>query len=412
MARAPHLALLAAILLAMAGCSGPAPKSNAADGVPDPSNPNDPDNPLPDAPVYAGGFVSPTGGYIEGDSVSFYCDLPANSTVKVDLNRSLSGGAHSHDMWGGEQSKVIFDAEVRRFVSGNWFETPGAIVFPGAGRAEFRLDWDAVGPLDYRQLGVDLPILKRSSGDVHVDYLLNFTSPGQVHSLNFSFENNDRPHAERTSWRFKMQPYNGASDAVPEQARTVGNIVQGTVASAAGLQAAHMTWTLYRTYDCLPVDPPHYDMWENKSEKLIVQTTTTHAWRQTPGVSSGYLYGFPQAINNTVPPGTGTVIVDIRWTADEPWPAKLGLEYIGADSKKEATTTVWKVPPPATDEGNYRRYVLTVHPLEADSPYANKTAWDFRLYFDAFVHDAVDDVGQFTGTVDWVITAYREGSVV
>lgn len=389
------------VMLMLAGCAGKdASKPDADEAA---------DQDLPEDPFVNPGFVSKTGGFVEGESVSFYCDEAANSTVNIDQNRTFSGSFHSHDMWQGEDAKVIFDAHVDRFVSGNWFETPGAVVFPGAGRAEFMLDWDPVDGNDWRQLGVDLPALKINTTDVYVDHVLNFTKPREVHTIDFSFKQDDRPHAERTTWNFKMTPYNAATLLVPEAARTVAGIPIGLASSTAGLQQATLVWTIFRTYDCLPVDPPHYELWNGTTEKLIVDATTTHAYTSTPGTTQGFLYSFPEDIINTVPPGTGTVVVDMTWHAQEPWPMKLGLEYLGADGDAGSTSAVWKAPPPNTDEATHRVYILDVHPLEADSPYANKTAWDFRIYFDALGHDAVDDVGRFTGTVDWVITAYRVG---
>lgn len=405
-------AIAVSLACILAGCAGNKRGQGTdtdGDGVPDADDPTPDGGTLPDGLTYTPGYVGPDGGYIEGDQVSFFCQSFANSTVAIDQNRTLTGNSHSHDMWSGDDSKVIFEGEVTQFASGgNYFAVPGAVVYPGAGRADFRLDWDGVLPGEGRQLGVDIPGLKRPSGDVNVDYLLNFTQSGQVHTLEFNFTANDRPHAEKTNWRFKMNPY-------------VDGVGSATAANAAffntGRLDAMLTWTIHRTYDCLPVDPPHYDFWNGTTERLVFAATTTHDYRNA-GAMTGRWYGWINGgpgipDNGTVPPGTAAVLVEMTWRPDEGTTVPpLGLEYVGADQEAASTTTVWNRPPVTSESASTRKYLLDVHPLQTDSPYAQKSRWDFRWYLDyPGENDPVDHpgYGRYKGSVDWKVTAYRDG---
>lgn len=413
-------AIAVSLACILAGCAGNKRGQGTdtdGDGVPDADDPTPDGGTLPDGLTYTPGYVGPDGGYIEGDQVSFFCQSFANSTVAIDQNRTLTGNSHSHDMWSGDDSKVIFEGLVDKFAGGNWFATPGAVVFPGAGRAEFRLDWEPLFDGDWRQLGVNVPLLQRTSGDVYVDYLLNFTEAGQVHAIEFNFTANDRPHAEQTSWAFKMNPHNPATEAIPPAQRTLANIGVGAASSALGLQEATLTWTIYRTYDCLPVDPPHYDLWNGTTSKLVMETTSgPHDYTNSGAASSGRWYGFQNGgggipDNGTVPPGSATLIVEMTWHSSDVDTLPLGLEYVGADRRASSTTTVWNRPPLEGQEGTTRTYRIAVHPLETDSPYAERSAWDFRWYIDG-PGDEVQEgpgPGHFKGTVDWKVTAYRDG---
>lgn len=406
-------AIVVALACVLAGCSskkGSEPKDTDGDGVPDVDDSTPDGGALPDGLTYNPGYVGPDGGYIEGDQVSFFCQSFANSTVAIDQNRTLSGSAHSHDMWSGDDSKIIFEGEVRTFQNGgNWFALPGAVVHPGAGRADFRLDWDVTFPGEGRQLGVDVPGIKlRPAADVNVDYLLNFTEPGQVQTIEFNFTANDKPHAEKTLWRFKMNPY----------VQDVGN---AGAANAAFFQTGelnvNLVWTIHRVYDCLPVDPPHYDFWNGTTQRLVFEATSgPHDYLNNGATTTGRWYGWRNGGtgvpgNGTIPPGTANIVVVMTWRSSDPNTLPLALEYVGADRNATQTTTTWIRPPLASESGTTRTYSLDVHPLETDSPYATKSLWDFRWYIDHPGDDPQEGpgVGRFKGEVDWKVTAYRDG---
>lgn len=399
---------LLVISVVLAGCTAGDPPPPEA-----PAETDDATVEVPEEPT----FLTETGDLVSGADAAYICKEILPSNVAVDPNQTaFAGQAHTHDQWGGQKSRVIFDERIEQFTSGGgWFATPGAVVLAGAGRAEFTLDWDQLAPDDGRQLGVDLPNFTRSSGDRYVDYLLNFTEPGQTHAIEFTAAQNDPAHAERTRWRFKMNAYNALTQTSSEQdppVNVVTGIVANTVVSTFDLQAARVTWTVFRTYDCLPVDPPHYEYWDDATEKLVHEGTTEHAWTSVAGIyNSGAFFGLRSkgGLDGTIPPGTGTVRVTIAWSNEEMVPVKFGIEYVTADQVAGSTTTTWKVPEPTVDEATRRVYVLPVHPSEPDGPYANESAWDFRLYFDEPVPGTVEGTGRFTGTVDWKVEAFRSG---
>lgn len=355
---------------------------------------------------YDPGFLDDEGGFVTDADAGYKCREAAGTMVAVDANQSFKGAAHVHDQWGGQDEKVIFDADVEEFVSGNWFETPEAVVIPGAGRAEFRLDWDQIVDGDGRRLGVDLPNLDLNASEPHVDHVLDFEKPGDTHTIDFTYEQNDPAHATKTLWSFKMAPHNPATQAA--EGDTLLMIAARTLSDAADMQKAHLTWTLFRTYDCLPVDPPHYEFWEDRDSMVLFEATTEHEYTATPTSSVGYWRGFGTLPDNaTIPPGTGTVRVTMTWQNDEPVPVPLGLEYVTAAEDAGSTTTTWKRPVPTEESADSRTYDLAIHPSETDSPYANKSDWDFRFYFDGLGHEEVDDIGRFIGTIDWKVEALR-----
>lgn len=402
------------VVALLSGCS------NAADRPVDEA----PQEDLPQDPAYEPQYKSRTGGFVNGTEAAYYCDTIANSTVQVDVNKTLDGGAHSHDMWKGQDSMVIFEAEIEDFVTtvqtgetitaATWFVTPGAVVHPGAGRATFKLEWDT-DAIDHRELGVLLPITQRESVDRFSDYVLKFTESGQEHSIDFSFEDNDPPHSEKTFWRFKLHHGNAATDAGGRDA--LKDLAYQT--AFVGLREAKFTWTIHRTYDCLPVDPPHYDFWDGRNEALVFETATEHDTTATPLTSQGRFPGFQFGCygrggcglpdDGTIPPGTGTLRVEMTWDNQEAVPATLGLEWVGADQNFSLSHAVWQRPEPVVDEAGHRVWEIDVHPLQADSPYAQHSRWDFRWYFDRLGVDDIDDIGRFRGTVEWKVEAFKAG---
>jgi hypothetical protein len=414
------LACLAVAALLLAGCSGKKGGKETdtdGDGVPDVEDATPDGGTLPDGLTYTPGYVGPDGGYVEGDQVSFFCQSFANSTVAIDQNRTFSGNAHSHDMWSGEDSKVIFEGDVATFDQGSWFVMPGAVVFPGAGRTELMLDFEPTYPGEGRQLGVDYI---KGEGHGGPDIWLNFTEPGQVHAFDFNFTVNDRPHAEKSGWGFRMLSYNANAQGIAGPNDPAGQqTVEREANNALGDLPAFVKWTIFRVYDCLPVDPPHYDYWQGLTERLVFEERMTHDYQHTGGVGAtqgpfrGFqgtgLRGLPD--NGTIPPGTATVVVQMTWDGDEASVTPLGLEYVAADQDAVSTSAVWIRPPVSSASGSTREWVISVHPLETDSPYAEKSRWDFRWFLDYPVDDdpSGQGTGRFKGTVDWKVTAYRDG---
>lgn len=160
------------------------------------------------------------------------------------------------------------------------------------------------------------------------------------------------------------------------------------------------------------MDPPHYDFWNGTTERKVIDTTTTHDYREIPLSPAGKWYGFQRnkgPFLDIVPPGTGVVVLDVTWHAQDPAPTKLGFQYSTAATKPDRLTTEWHYPVPTVDEASHRKYVFDVHPLDADSPYANQTGWDFTFFIESFGMAPTNPYGKFTGSIDWKVTAYRSG---
>jgi hypothetical protein len=386
------------VLVALAGCSdrdgGPAVQE--ADPAADEVAPGD----LPPALQYEPGFVDAGGSFVPQAAAVEACTSIGDSTVTVDPTAAFLGDPHDHDLWEGASEKVIFEGDIAPG-PGSWFATPGALVLAGAGRADFKLEWDQVpGGADWRRLGIDLPF-----GNHLVDHVLDFTTSGQVHTIEFTHEMTDPPHAGATRWGLRLPPATPADDSIPDEhkqrAESVLAYTQGDARPATTL-----TWTIHRTHDCLPLDPPHYDLWGNATETVVL--AETHACSWTQAAEGGTVQCSPSegAYAGLVPPLATTVVVDLQWDATEP-PVQFGIEYAGADQKTGTTSVAWSRPQPTVDEPGHREYRIDVAEQEADSFYANATAWRFQPFLDGLGHDAVDHTGKYEGTLQWRVVALR-----
>ncbi|MBI2077015.1 MAG: hypothetical protein HYT80_01405 [Euryarchaeota archaeon] len=331
----------------------------------------------------------PKGEVLEGSQGAVECQRP-QSGVKVAENRIYSGNAHAHDEWGGATEKVIFDGDVTRFAGGGWFEMPGAVVIPGSGRMKFKIGWSQLPAADARTLQYDMPGDEKSTSAM---YSLVFETPGQEKTVELNISNNDPPHYAKTTWTFKIV-----------EAKQI-----------------HITWTIFRTYECLPIDPPHYDQWNGDTYRVFWETSTTHDAKyacppgqgSTGGIDggcsgSGVFYGHQPKENTTVPLGPERMVVTLRWTADPSYGQKLGLAVAPPTTRGGSTAATWeRVTSVKEVNANTREFEKTLAPEEWDTPYASKTAWSFTFYIDnGNLYAAVGDTGAFKGTINWKVEIY------
>ena len=320
----------------------------------------------------------------------------------------FEGHAHRHDWWGDDTEYVIFDQEV---TTGPGGACVGAVTFACSGGAQFvrfyssregndrpNNVWPGTGKMTIRarNTAVVQPFIIEVDGPgdefswAKTRYTV--TQADQTITVAPILEHNtDPPHFRSSGWVFR--------------------IWAGSPASAF-VGPFRLTVTIHKDLEREPVlDPPHPDYWDGQKAKTFNPIRTYANYTKLPGYASGDNYGagpnyansgkWSTAREETVTIGTGKMIVTMAWTnTDATLPSKPGLMYCPASEPCVNTFAQWTKPEPTTDGANKREYQLDVRPADWDSPYLNKTRWQWRWYFD----DAQGlEVGTFKGTIDWTI---------
>lgn len=347
-------------------------------------------------------------------------------STPIDPNSSL----HPHDYWGDRQEYVIIDGKTVPGFSdrynGECLRRNGCLargvrgvtipidenaerpeyVYPGTGRMEVTLEWtggnpDAQPVMCVVNNGRDPknPCLgwDESGSESVLNGTHQFSESGETWTIEGSNvmtpKTWDVPHTRKSRWRFAILAEVCTPDLSVQQC-AAGNIEEFTV-----------TATIHRGEDNLPLDPPHFDYFQGRSEIDILprtqlslpgcdteqaNTEPTRSWRrqtlwgeQDPicafrGTFIKQAYVEDRSDAPVIPPTTEVVEITLDWSADND--IQLQLRYRDALDN-------WDGPWVAPEEGSTScsgsscTYTLVLErSAQADSLYAIRSAWEFAVF--------------------------------
>ncbi len=284
-------------------------------------------------------------------------------------------GSHAHDVWGGQDVLVVAD-----------FEASGMDICTGcpwAYLSTFRLEPGQVIPQGTQFVDVTVDYtLEGASGPLHVfiqtaaDDSLQHLGPvesGDTFRYESNNTRNDMGHTALSAWRFMLAaPTEDLAAGMGQFYQTSGHIV---VEAVRGLE--------------IPVEPPHPDLWENRTEIPLFEHTVGRktTFQNENGDTRGCFFnGCPMTHTPddgvVVPYDARAVRVALQFLDDQdlPWQQ---LAYHGNDH--------WHYEHVAPVEVGGGRQVYEIE-LEnnGDSPYAKQSVWAFRVIWDQDTADALD----------------------
>ena len=315
------IALLAAVLMALSGCSA---RTADADGSDEPLLVRDPSD------------------------FSY-------------LNRSDDTQEHLHDYWNGQERLVVLaqtysggyisGAEI---VAGRFRPDPGPGVPQGAARVEITVDWSERPDNVY-----DGPDLWVKTAADHAPVKVGPLKARETVVVEASNEKNDLPHQRLSGWEFQVR----VRPKAPTPAVSWSNTINIRVEAVRGLD--------------IPLYPGHPDAWAGRSEQDLLsdkRSTIVFVERdglQACGASTCMTLPHKPSDGALVPWNAKKIIVEV--THDSAASQRLGLNYHDSDSwaTKHA---------PFTASGTKRTFTIEVG--VGDGPYAKQSSWEFLVFVD------------------------------
>lgn len=359
-------------------------------------------------------------------------DLRNKSVIrpKNDTPTDPESSLHPHDYWDVGEEHVLIDTE--RTIDWSDYETeclprdgllcyhsPGFevnvpidaedytpnFVFPGTGRMNVTLEWSSSpspeDQADHFRPGVCIVYTAvggtwcegPARGDIRTHW---YSEPGTwtiEDEEHLGPDTWDPPHSIKSNWRFKVRAC--------QPVTTGGPCVMPNV----GISQFHLEVTIARGESDLPIDPPHFDYFQDRNSAALLEDWTIaepqgavparHTASEWVGtlqdeervmwyVGGSEISSAVEAGRSEIPVvggGTNEMTVEVRWRNQ--FPIDLGLRYrTAADNWHEP----WDVPsgdPTDCSDGEWscRNYTIPVESIEQDSPYAHRTDWEWAVVF-------------------------------
>lgn len=237
-----------------------------------------------------------------------------------------------------------------------------SIVYPGTGRIEVTLDWEVDGDTTKDELGLEVagPNFERTRFDPQ--------PPTATWSWDINQTQVDGGHELWTSWRFSM-------------------IYQGRVYDPTNwdpglnLGSVHVVIKIFKG-DEPALEPPHPDLWEGNSTKLLHSAEEAFSYG---GYPTSDRETFEQSPDEIVPPGTAMLRVTMTWRFENVIVPLFGDEYnlMWRTAAQNPFTTTWDdyhIGEPVESGEGYKVYEIPVGPRESDQHYATRSDWSFSPY--------------------------------
>ncbi|MBI4393413.1 MAG: hypothetical protein HY556_06420 [Euryarchaeota archaeon] len=286
--------------------------------------------------------------------------------------------AHYHDYWGGRSEMEIMAADVPLTLLPLLEGVQGQQV--SLGHAEFSLPDGQIVPTGADLVNITISWASNTITGLRLAFhaadspVYNDLGPvrnGGIRSIKITETQADLPHYAVSKWAFRVDALGD-----PQYTEQVG-LANGSIRVTV---KAHNGGELY-------IGPPHPDFWVGRTSFKLFTDSGVFDGAATPALSAPKEVKVPR--DAIVPIETKMVVVKLTWEAEGAGPVGLGLQFHGADS------TVWQPGVGGTTSGNTRTYNIPANERMADSPYAEHTAWGFRVTPQT---GEVLDLGQFKGS--------------
>lgn len=296
----------------------------------------------------------------------------------VDGNKTADQVAHLHDYWRGQDTVRLLDADqdmgrptysscdpypVVQFLPGD-----DATVHQGAGRMDIAMRFQPAG--DHRAGQGELWI--RSADKDHAEYVADLEDGATV-TINVPYNASDLPHQVLSAWEFTIY---FRPDPVLSNVQCF-LLPRGTVG---------LTVDIHRTLDLVPF-PGHPDHWANGTQLPILDAyaefnlvdggdgycSTSSDASHPEGSCQMHWSGFGPQGGLIVPPGAGMVRLTLQADPDPGHEdVELILGFHGADTRTMETAQ------PVERTANTAIYEIDPRG-RTDGPYAQQSQWAFQV---------------------------------
>jgi hypothetical protein len=303
--------------------------------------------------------------------------LPPGAADASEANRTLGAMPHVHDYWQGRERVTVLDQDVtvdpqtaafwtgfslflehNPSVGGAFVQLPaGNLIYEGTGRLDLTVTYT-----DPTITG--LHVQYRHAGTDEFSKYLD-TPSGKTVPIPITSEMTDMPHSKTSRWLFLFETSSPAAVAVGK---------------------FHVKMDIVKMRD-VALFPPHPDFWKGKTTLELLRASGAAKSSMTPDRlverTLNPLEDPPGLIGDgkPVPMETRTLVVNVTVKGTSPSTLAidhLDLQYHGADGFHSFVRPAGKANATSSDKKQWE-WDLPVAMNQTDNPYADKSAWDFRV---------------------------------